>query len=611
MIATMTAHPVIVVLGSAGLATARRLRQIFPEARIHALKGRIDDPRAADDTFSDTMLHLRRLFLTGTPIIGVCSTGILVRAVGPVLGDKFSEPPVVAVAADGSAVVPVLSGHRGANAMARSIARLFDVRAAVTTAGDARFGLALDEPPPGWKVANPVAAKGIMAALVDERPVSLRTEAGDAGWITRSGAAFVASAALTIRVTDRESPLEDRTLVLHPPTLCVGIGCERGTSPEEVTELVFGTLAANGLSPQSVACVVSVDVKADERAVHVLAGELGVPSRFLTPAALEVLTPRLKNPSEIVFREIGCHGVAEAAALAGAGDEGVLIVPKTKSARATCAVARARDGIDPSRVGRARGWLQVVGIGPGSGDWRTPAASAAVAEADHLVGYALYLDLLGSVAAGKTRHDSPLGAEEDRVRLALTLAGEGEKVALICSGDAGIYALATLVFELLERENRPEWNRVDIAVTPGVSAMQGAAARAGAPLGHDFCAVSLSDLLTPWEVIERRIAAAAEGDFVVAFYNPVSRRRRDQLVRARDILLAHRSPETPVILAHNLSREGERVEMIRLGELTPENADMLTLVLVGNTETRAFERGGQRWIYTPRGYAAKSDRRET
>lgn len=598
--------PVIVVLGMAGLETGRRIAKIFPGARIHALKGRVDETFTADESFSDTTAHLRRLFLAGTPVIGVCASGILVRAIGPVLGDKYDEPPVLSVAADGSAVVPVLSGHRGANAMARAIARVFDVSAAVTTAGDARFGLALDEPPPGWKVANPVAAKGIMAALVDGRPVSLRVEAGEAGWITSSGAAFSPSAALVVRVTDKASAAADCTLVLHPPTLCVGVGCERGAAPEEVSELVFQTLAAHGLSPHSVACVVSVDVKADERAVLALADELGVPLRFLSALDLEALTPRLKNPSEIVFREIGCHGVAEAAALAGAGIAGTLIVPKTKSARATCAIARAPGSIDPATVGRARGRLHVVGIGPGAQSWRTPAASAAIADAEHLVGYALYLNLLGSLANSKARHDSPLGAEEDRVRIALDLAGQGEKVALVCSGDAGIYALATLVFELIERNDRPDWNRIDIAVTPGVSAMQAAAARVGAPLGHDFCTISLSDLLTPWEVIERRVTAAAEGDFVVAFYNPVSHRRRDQLNRARDILLGRRPAETPVILARNLGREGEQIEVIRLGELTSDHADMLTLVMVGNSETRTFERGGRRWVYTPRGYAGKA-----
>jgi cobalt-precorrin 5A hydrolase/precorrin-3B C17-methyltransferase len=175
----------------------------------------------------------------------------------------------------------------------------------------------------------------------------------------------------------------------------------------------------------------------------------------------------------------------------------------------------------------------------------------------------------------------------------------------VCSGDAGIYALATLVFELVATEANPAWRFVDITVEPGVSAIQAAAARSGAPIGHDFCTISLSDLLTPWEAIDGRLRGAALGDFVVAFYNPVSKRRRDHLARARDILLTGRPGETPVVLARNLGRPDETVSFTTLAELSPDMADMLTLVLVGNRESRLVEQGGRVWLYTPRGYAAK------
>nr|CAM74076.1 Precorrin-3B C17-methyltransferase [Magnetospirillum gryphiswaldense MSR-1] len=247
----------------------------------------------------------------------------------------------------------------------------------------------------------------------------------------------------------------------------------------------------------------------------------------------------------------------------------------------------------------------MVGIGPGTAQWRTPQASAAIAAASDLVGYGLYLDLLGEAAAGKTRHQSDLGAEADRARMALDLAGQGKSVALVCSGDAGIYALATLVFELIEREANPVWRGTDILVIPGVSALQAAAARAGAPVNHDFCTISLSDLLTPWETIEKRLHAAAEADFVVCFYNPVSKRRRDQLTRARDILLTGRPAETPVILARQLGRPEEHMRIIALGDLTADDADMLTMVVVGSSESRRIAFNGRDWVYTPRGYAKK------
>ncbi len=247
-------------------------------------------------------------------------------------------------------------------------------------------------------------------------------------------------------------------------------------------------------------------------------------------------------------------------------------------------------------------------MGPGRADWRAPEADRRIAAATDLVGYSLYIDLLGPAAAGKARHDYKLGEEELRVRAALDLAAEGRDVALICSGDAGIYAMGSLLWELIERGGRPDWRRVEVTTVPGISAMQAAASRIGAPLGHDFCAISLSDLMTPWPAIERRITAAAQGDFVVAFYNPVSQRRRFQLARAREILLAHRPAATPVVLGRNLGRDGETLTVTTLGDLTVEMVDMLTLVLVGSSESRALVLGdGTPRVYTPRGYGDKPE----
>ncbi|MGR3586810.1 MAG: precorrin-3B C(17)-methyltransferase, partial [Pseudooceanicola nanhaiensis] len=262
--------------------------------------------------------------------------------------------------------------------------------------------------------------------------------------------------------------------------------------------------------------------------------------------------------------------------------------------------------------GRPRGRLSVVGIGPGQAAWRTPEVSRLVAEAEELVGYGLYIDLLGPLALGKARSDFPLGGEEARCRYALERAGEGRNVALVCSGDAGIYAMGALVFELLDREEAAGGvsaaaRRVEVVCSPGVSALQGAAARAGAPLGHDFCAISLSDLLTPREDILRRLRAAAEGDFVIAFYNPVSKTRRTLLAEARDILLAHRPGETPVMLATNLGRAEEHVRYRRLDELDVDEVDMLTVVLVGSSNSRLAHLGEGPRMYTPRGYARRID----
>jgi cobalt-precorrin 5A hydrolase/precorrin-3B C17-methyltransferase len=264
-------------------------------------------------------------------------------------------------------------------------------------------------------------------------------------------------------------------------------------------------------------------------------------------------------------------------------------------------VARAPAPIDAATLGRARGRLAIIGIGPGDPAWRTPEASALIAAAEDIVGYRSYLDLLGRAIEAKRRHASAIGAELERTRLALDLAAAGGSVALVSSGDSGIYGLAALVFELIDREPRRDWQAVDIIVAPGVSAMQAAAARVGAPLGHDFCAISLSDLLTPWERIRSRIEAAAKADLVVALYNPRSARRPGHLAEAVQILIAHRPPETPSVIARNLGRAGETHEILRLDELAGAASDMLSLILVGSSQTRLLA-GETPRLYTPRGY---------
>ncbi|MDA1070265.1 MAG: precorrin-3B C(17)-methyltransferase [Proteobacteria bacterium] len=589
----------VLCLGPGGEAVARKLVAGLPGARLHGFAPRVP---VADVSFDDTMDHVASLFAAGVPVVGVCAAGILIRAVAPHLADKFNEAAVVAMAEDGSAAVPLIGGHHGANALARACADLLGGHAAVTTAGDARFGVALDEPPAGWTVANPAAAKAVMAALLAGEPVVLE---GKAGWL--DGLPFAAQGDHRVIVTERAVEDDARTLVLHPPRLALGVGCERDCEPSELVDLVRATLAGADLAEGAVACVASIDLKADEPAVIAAAAALDVPLVLFDAATLEAQSPRLANPSEVVFAEVGCHGVSEGAALAAAGAASELVVAKTKTKRATCAVALAPADIDARAAGRARGRLVLVGLGPGDAMLRLPEASRAIAAATDLVGYGYYLDLAGSLTAGKRRHDFALGEEEARCRAALDLAGEGRHVALICSGDPGIYAMAALVHEVLDVDPQPAWRGVEVAVVPGVSAFQVASARAGAPFGHDFCTISLSDLLTPREVIMKRVKAAAEGDFAIAFYNPVSKRRRDQLVEARAILLEHRPADTPVMIGRMLGRPEESMAHTTLAELAVDDVDMMSVVLVGASQTRRYRRLGADAVYTPRGYARKRD----
>jgi cobalt-precorrin 5A hydrolase/precorrin-3B C17-methyltransferase len=591
--------PVVICLSLSGQATALRVAAALG-ASVHGREGRCD---RADAYFPNALDHIRMLFQAGHPVIGVCAAGILVRAVAPVLADKRSEPPVIAIPDDGSTVIPLLGGHYGANRLAKQIAEVLGGQAAITTAGDVALGVALDEPPAGWRLKNPEAAKSVMMAMLSgQKPII----EGQNIWRLESGDG-------PVRLITSEAPVEagEDTLVYHPQRFALGLGCARGCDVSEMWELVQSCLEDADIAPEALACVTSLDLKGDEPAMIETARRLGVPYRLFDAAALEAEASRLANPSDVVFAEVGCHGVSEGAALAAAGQDALLVVEKRKTKNATCAIARAPDVII-EMAGRPRGKLSIVGIGPGQHSWRTPEASQLIAQAEELVGYGLYIDILGPLAAGKARSDFPLGGEEDRCRYALEQAGQGKNVALICSGDAGIYAMGALVFELLDRG--PEAmgvsdaaRRVEVVSTPGVSALQGAAARAGAPLGHDFCAISLSDLLTPREDILKRLKAAAEGDFVIAFYNPVSKRRRTLLAEARDILLQHRPADTPVMLASSLGRPEEYVRYRKLSELEVDEVDMLTVVLVGSSHSKLAALGEGPRMYTPRGYARKID----
>ncbi len=603
----MDASPILLVLNQAGLAAAEVIARRFSTARIHGLAGRVP---TADTQFNETIDHIRLLFQAGHPIVGFCASGILIRALAPVLSDKTSEPPVIAVSEDGKSVVPLLGGHRGANELAKLLASALGGHAAITTAGDTKLGVALDAPPRGWRLANPEDAKPVMAELLSGAPVRLE---GRADWLKEAKLQLADDAAITLSATEHPEEAGPTRLVYHPQRYAVGVGCARGCDAAELIELVETELAGANIAKGAVACIATIDLKADEAAVNALAEHLDVPLRVFSAEDLQRETPRLKNPSPVVFKEVGCYGVSEGAALAASGAFGTLKVEKQKTENATCAIARSPKWIDTDTVGRARGHLSVIGIGPGKDDWRTPEATKLLAEATDVVGYSLYLDIVDQHITGKTHHNFPLGAEEDRVRFALEEAGKGKNVALISSGDAGIYAMGSLVYELLHRNEEyggvsDAAKRVSVTNAPGISALQACSARIGAPLGHDFCAISLSDLLTPWEVIERRLRAAAEGDFVIAFYNPVSKRRRTQLAAAKEILLEHRSAATPVILGVNLGRPEETIRVTSLHALSVDDVDMLTTVLVGSTNTRTVMRGdGKPFVYTPRGYAKRID----
>lgn len=600
--------PAIIVLSANGLELARKIASTV-DADIHGHAMRCPE---ADVSFVKARPHIAELFAAGRPIIGICAAGILIRSIAPYLQHKSRDAAVLAVSETGAHVVPLIGGHHGAITLGAQVTRALAATLAVTTAGNLQWNASLDEPPVGWKLANYASAGRVMPQLL----------AGDGAFLDGECAAelqdWLADVprgdAVTLTATRKALIPTENQLVYCPQDMVLGLGCARGCSVDEVMDLVMSGLSAANINATTISCAVSVDLKADEPAMHAVAAILGVPFRVFDAATLEAETPRLANPSDVVFAEIGAHGVCEAASLAATGPAGKLVIEKRKSANATMALAQMPTLGGGRMPGRKPGRVMLIGIGPGQAAWRTPEASRLIQSADELVGYGLYIDILGPMAAHLPRRDFALGEEEDRCRYALETAATGRDVAIICSGDAGIYAMGALVFELLDRELASGGvsdaaRRVEVVSAPGISALQAAAARSGALLGHDFCTISLSDLLTPWEAIERRIHGAGAGDFVVAFYNPVSKRRRTQLASARDILLTYRSGATPVLLASNLGRPEEKLLFRTLATLDIDEVDMLTVVMVGASTSRQITHGRGVSIYTPRGYAKHLDAR--
>lgn len=512
---------------------------------------------------------------TSDGFVLILASGAAVRIVAPLLSDKHADPPVVCVDEAGRYAVALCGGHSGgANALAREVAQLLGAEPVVTTATDV-LGLPALDLLPGFFAAGDIA--GVTRARLDGRHPTIETELD--GWPVP--AVLVAGDGPDrLIVTDRVVPAESGVVALHPPSLVIGVGTSTNPPPEAIFELVASTLSGARLAWASVAEVATIDRRATDPAIT----SLGLPVRSYSAEELAVVA--VPTASAVVEASVGTPSVAEAAALLAAGPGAELIVPKQKNLVATVSVARRRG---------PRGCLTLVGLGPGATAHRTPAAAAAVRSAEVVIGYSPYIDQASDLLhAAQQVVRSPIGSEVHRARSAITEAAAGRSVVMVSSGDIGVYAMASIVFE----EAGATSPDLDITVLPGVTASLAASALLGAPLGHDHVSISLSDLLTPWSVIEERLRAAAGADFVVALYNPRSKGRTWQLEAARDLLLAGRPSTTPVGIVTDAFRPGETVAVTTLGKLDPELVGMTTCVVVGSSKTRVV--AGR--MVTPRGY---------
>ncbi|MGE8359663.1 precorrin-3B C(17)-methyltransferase [Pseudomonas sp.] len=550
----MTSTPAILILGPSALACARRIQACYPQAEIHGLRSRVEDVEQPYDDFGDT---LRGLYRRNVPIIALCAAGIVIRSLATVLGEKGGEPPVLAVAEDGSAVVPLLGGLGGVNRMAREIASHLQVSAAITTSGELRFGTCLLEPPAGYVLADLEQGKGFVSDLLGGETVRIE---GDAPWLEQANLPVDNQAERVIHISPNRRVARADELLIHPCQVAAWIEQPGPALLDDLRQ----ALHSAALAEQSLACLLAAPEWMANADLQSAATQLNVPLRFIDDS-----------------RQL----------------------PPLHSQHATLRLLLASAPLDANQLGRPRGRLTVIGLGPGAAEFMVPAARQALDEAQDLLGYETYINMAGPLRPDQVRHCTDNREEMQRARHAFELAASGRRVVVVSSGDPGVFAMAAAVLEALHGADEVEWQRVELQIFPGVSAALATAAKAGAPLGHDFCLISLSDNLKPWSIIETRLEHAAAADLVMAFYNPISKARPWQLGRALEILRQQRTPETLVVLGRDIGRPGETLRTLTLGELTPAMVDMRTLVIVGSSQTCRFPRAeGGDWVYTPRSY---------
>ncbi|MFP3516040.1 precorrin-3B C(17)-methyltransferase [Pseudomonas sp. SIMBA_077] len=549
--------PAIVILGNGSLPTARRIQQLYPNALIHGLVDRVE---GADRVYSDFGANLRQLYQQDTPIIALCAAGIVIRTLAPLLLEKGAEPPVLAVAEDASAVVPLLGGLGGVNDLAREIAAGLGVAPAITTSGELRFGTCLLNPPSGYALGDLELGKRFVSDLLAGESVRIE---GEAPWLARAQLPESQHARLAIHVGNSEREPSADELLIYPRTVMLKV--EHEVSAQTLRD----ALHEAKLAWQSLACVVADDMLMASSRLRDAVNELGVSLRFVSASE-----PNTAG----VWRALG-NGLSVS----------VADVP-----------------LDPQQIGRARGRLAVIGLGPGAAELMVPAVKAELARANDVLGYETYVRMAGPFRADQVLHCTDNREEMQRARHAFELAVQGRSVVVVSSGDPGVFAMAAAVLEALHESTDPQWHSVDLDILPGVSASLATAAQAGAPLGHDFCVMSLSDNLKPWSIIEKRLDLASQADLALAFYNPISRSRPWQLGVALEIVARHRTPQTPVVLGRDIGRPGQTLRVTTLGELTPDQVDMRTMVIVGSSTTCSFARAdGREWVYTPRWYGQK------
>ncbi|MBO8218002.1 precorrin-3B C(17)-methyltransferase [Prochlorococcus marinus] len=535
-------------------------------------------------------------------IIFVGSIAASIRIINSFLTCKDQDPGVIVIDNKCSKIVPLIGLHQSnAQNIACQIASLLGGEIIETNNSNDQSFLNLDAfgNQWGWKRSGKTKdwSKLVIKQAKNEK-IFCKQLSGNSLWKTSESGEIINQIKKTetekLDATFHVSIFDNHKITWHPPVLWIGIGCERNTSKEFIANSLNNLLESRNLSQHSIAGFATVDIKKDEKGILELVQEKNLICKFFSKEDLSKII--IPNPSIIVEMAIGTPSVAEASCLLAAGEGSKLLeekrIFKNQSGAVTIAVAESKNQYNPTH-----GEIHIIGSGPGDISFLTNDAKKALSRCTVWIGYKMYLDLIKPLKmSDQVLVESKLTQEKERCIKAIKLAEEGIKVALISSGESGFYGMAGLLLELIQKikkEDRPYFE-----VHPGISSLQLAAALSGAPLMNDFCSISLSDKLTPWSLIEKRIKGALLGDFVIALFNPQSIERNWQLKSVIDQCLKSRPDNTPVLIARQVGRENQSKRFFTLNNIPIQEIDMLSIIIIGNSQTTLRDE----IFITPRGY---------
>ena len=604
----------IVALTKKGVALGRRLRPLLPGSHLYLPEKFAADGEPGEHSFLPPAEEVVwEVFHQYRYLVLIMAVGIAVRLIASELRDKHQDPGVVAVDDAGTFSISLLSGHiGGANELSKKIASFLGAHPVVTTASEISETISVDllGKEFNWELEDNSSVTKVSAALVNGESVGIYQDAGERNWwpktrplpdnvriFTSIEALIKAECAAALIITDRiidkehQGLLPAHTVIYRPKSLVIGIGCNRGTMGAEIEEAVAGVFSEHGLSLKSVRNIATIDLKKSEAGLMEFALKYRLPIEYFDKESLSGAD--FPSPaSDVVLKYVGTPAVCESAAIISSGTS--LFVSKA-SFKGAVTVAVARLSFNSSR--QENGKLFLVGLGPGDFKQMTFGSSEAISDSEVVVGYKTYIKLIEPLLRQKEVIATGMGDEIERARIAINLVKKGRTVSIVCSGDAGIYGMAGLVSEILCEQGED----LEIEMIPGVPAMVAAAGLLGAPVMNDFAAISLSDYLVTWAEISQRLKLAAQGDFVIALYNPSSKSRKHQLAEARKIILQYRSPSTPVGIATNAYRQKQRVVITDLEHMPDYEVGMNTTIIIGNSTTFTFNSR----MVTPRGYQTK------